>query len=82
MQVDGNNILYVVELYRGEDKPPEVPVGSTLPVESPSILEEKIEIAVKELFIGKAVGTDEIPAEILKRLRPVGKRHLGIVCSM
>ena len=46
----------------------------------PELLASEIEAAIKEMKNGKAVGIDEIPAEILKALEELAEHHMTAMC--
>jgi len=78
---------YVGELYCSCDKPKYDELGIELEKDvdednkGPEILEEEISKAIRELKNGKAVGMDDVPAELLKILGDGACDHLKRICK-
>ncbi len=79
--------LYIEALYDKEGKPKkedlqvEAEEGVEEDERGPAVLKSEILLAISELKEGKAVGVDEIPAEMLKRLGEKALQEVYDICQ-
>ena len=77
---------YIEELYAKDKKPVELPLEDLTSVDydnlGPDLLDEEIEIAIRELKSKKAAGIDGVTAELLKALDQDAQKEIKTLCRL